>query len=110
MSSIRTEPTALDSNEFVFGIRGDPNYPESERLLRRISKLSLFVPRQIVEEVHRNLLKAELNSFYDALATARELMWAFDNPSDDLIRDFEAKGAKKGDAVIAAHLQQAGIE
>jgi predicted nucleic acid-binding protein len=110
MSSIRTEWVALDTNIFVFGIRGDSAHPDCERLLTDgLSHLRVFVPLQVIAEVHRNLTTPEVRTVYQVLDSALELTWDFAPADVALIRRSEHAGAKKGDAVIAAHLQRANV-
>src|SRR5690349_6000891 len=110
MSSIRNEPVAIDSNEYIFAIRGDPEYAACQELLfEHLDTLRVLVPQQIIVEVHRNLHPEELKSFYDLLETADEVLWDYSNPPVELIQRYEALGAKKGDAAITAHLHIAGV-
>jgi hypothetical protein len=67
------------------------------------------LPIQILREVHRNLSPQELSVFYQVLDSARELQWGFSPPAGATVKAFEEMGAKKGDAVIAGHLQESGV-
>ena len=47
MSSIRDAPIALDTNQFVFGLRGHSSYPECAELLRWVGELKIFVSKSM---------------------------------------------------------------
>src|SRR5436190_916437 len=71
MSKIGRDRVALDTNDFIFGIRRDASYPACAGLLRdQIDLVSLFVPLRV---------------------------------------QIELQGAKKGDALICAELDAAGV-
>ncbi len=110
MDSILADFVALDSNVYVFGIVGDDTHSYCERLLfEHIGDLRLFVPRQVVTEVHRNLPPAEQHIFYELLESAAEVDWDFRDPPGDLLAHYELLGAKKGDAAIAAEIHAAAV-
>jgi hypothetical protein len=110
MSSIRTEWVALDTNEYIFGIRGNSDFAASEKLLTEgIASLRVMVPLQVLTEVSRNLSGAELKAFYQTLESVAELAWDFSPPEQDLVLNYVNVGAKKGDAVIAAHLDSSKV-
>ena len=110
MSSIRDEPIALDTNQYVFAARGDAAHPACRVLLfERIADLRIYVPRDVIREMHRNLLTSELHALFATLRRAVEVIWDFGGPSEERIFRFQELGARKGDAVIAAHLDTAGI-
>lgn len=110
MSSIRIDPVALDSNAYIHALRQTPGYAACSTLLfDRSPELHVHVPLQVIVELQKNLDSAEIARFY---AIARE-SGAFDfdyrAASAELRAKFEARGARKGDAAIAAQLQAAGV-
>ncbi len=110
MPSIRSEAVALDTNIFIFALRKEPNYPGCETLLfDKLSALQVDMPLQIFLEVQRNLTGSEMRRVVRALAMAHTVTWDYAPARMDLIRQWEQRGAKKGDAVITAHLEAATI-
>ena len=76
MSKIRSDQVALDTNDFIFGIRRDASYPACAVLLRdQIDLVSLFVPLRVQIELQNNLSDAEIHELYALVADARELFW-----------------------------------
>ncbi len=110
MPSIRSEAVALDTNVFIFALRKEPNYPACETLLfDKLSALQVYMPLQIFLELQRNLTGSEMRRVVRALAMAHTVTWDYAPARMDLIRQWEQRGAKKGDAVITAHLEAATI-
>ncbi len=106
MSSIRDEAVGLDTNEFVFALRRDASHPACETLLfDRLDDLNVYLPLQILAELQRNLSVAEMRGVLRALARAGSITWDYAPARLELIAQWEQRGAKKGDAVIAAHLE-----
>lgn len=110
MNSIRHEAVALDTNVFVFALRKDATYPACETLLfDRLSELQVYIPLQIVVELQRNLTNDEMRGVLRALLRAKTVTWDYSPAPTELIARWEHQGVKKGDAVIAAHLETAQI-
>jgi hypothetical protein len=110
VNSIRDELAALDTNEFVFALRNDPNHPTCRTLLLdRLPELSIYMPLQILLELQRNLPSDQMRAALLALTRARAVTWDYAPAPLELVRQWEDRGAKKGDAVIAAHLEFAGV-
>jgi hypothetical protein len=106
VNSIRDEVVALDTNEFIFAIRRDPRYPACETLLfDRLNDLRVHVPLQVLIELQRNLTQEEMRGILLALTKAAAVGWDYAPAPPELVRQWELRGAKKGDAVIAAHLE-----
>ena len=68
MNSIRDGVTALDTNEFIFGLRDTPDYPACRRLLfESLPGLTIYMPLQImidsVRRFGRALRTRQLNVF-----------------------------------------------
>ena len=110
MNSIRHEAVALDTNIFVFALRKEPAYPECAILLfDKLSELQVYLPLQIFVELQRNLTDAEMRGVLRALRRAKTVTWDYAPAPTERITHWEQQGAKKGDAVIAAHLETAKI-
>ena len=110
MNSIRGEAVALDTNVFIFALRKEPNYPACETLLfDKLTALQVYRPLQIFLEVQRNLTTSEMRRVVRALTMAQAVTWDYAPAPMDLIRQWEQRGAKKGDAVITVYLEVATI-
>lgn len=110
MNSIRHETVALDTNIFVFALRKEAAYPACEILLfDKLSELQVYLPLQIFVELQRNLTGGEMRGVVRALRRAKTVTWDYAPAPADRIAHWEQAGAKKGDAVIAAHLEAAKI-
>ena len=110
MTSIRDETVAVDTNVWIFALRKEPTYPACETLLfDELPDLQIYMPLQIFLELQRNLTAGEMRRVVLALTRARTATWDYTPARLDLIRQWEQRGAKKGDAVISAHLEEAAI-
>lgn len=110
MNSIQNEPIALDTNEFIFALRREPSYPACEVLLfDQLPKLQIYIPLQVLSELQRNFNTDEMRSVFLALNRAKAIQWDYTPARLDLIAKWKQLGAKKGDAVITAHLEAAKI-
>ncbi len=109
MNSIREETVALDTNEFIFALRREPNFPASQILFfEYLNQLKLYLPLQILLELQRNLNADEMRGILLALSYAR-VMWDYAPAPPELVARWLQRGAKKGDAVIATHLEVAQV-
>ena len=110
MNSIRGETVALDTNVFIFALRKEPDYPACETLLfDKLPALQVSMPLQIFLELQRNLTASEVRRVVRALTMAQTVTWDYAPAQMDLVRQWEQRGAKKGDAVMTAHLAGAAI-
>ena len=110
MNSIRDEVIALDTNEFIFALRRDADHPACEILLfDKLSQLDVYVPLQVLIELQRRLHTNEMRAVLLALTKSKTVNWDYAPAPFELVARWERRGAKKGDAVIAAHLEAAGI-
>lgn len=110
MNSIRNETVALDTNEFVFALRQESSYPACRILLfDKLNELKVYVPLQVLIELQRNLSNDEMRSVLLALTKARAVVWDYVPAPSELVMQWKQRGAKKGDAVIAAHLEASNI-
>ena len=67
------------------------------------------MPLQIFLELQRNLTASEMRRVVRALTMAQAVTWDYAPPQMDRIRQWEQRGAKKGDAVITAHLEGGAV-
>ncbi len=52
--SIRDSRIILDTNVWVFGLRGDPEYHACSAVLENLSSLQIVIPRQVLIELQLN--------------------------------------------------------
>ena len=114
MSSSRAdladEFIALDTNQYVLALRRDPRFPNCASLLfQHVDKLCVHVPLQVLKELHRNLSRRELRRVFGALEVAQECRIDYALGDIGRVTHWEQMGAKKGDAVIVAQLEAAGV-
>lgn len=111
MSDIRESLVALDTNQFLFAIRRDSDYPFCETLLfDRIHLLHVFVPGEVLAELRRNLADFELRGVFEVLRRSNSVLFDYEEVTSEDIVKWQSRGAKKGDAVIAVMLERAGVE
>lgn len=110
MNSIRDERVSLDTNEFLFALRRVASHSACEVLLfDKLAEIRVYMPLQILIELQRNLRMDEMRGVLLALTKAKTVTWDYAPAPSELVAQWVQRGAKKGDAVIAAHLQAAGI-
>ena len=101
--SIRDSRIILDTNVWVFGLRGDPEYHACSPVLETLSSLRIVIPRQVLIELQLNLSPQENQRFWRLITThpARaEISW--EPASPDRVRQFRQAGCRRGDAAVAA--------
>src|SRR2546425_5550984 len=110
MNSIQDEFVSLDPNDFIFALRKDASHPACEILLfDKLDQFKLHLPLQILLELQHNLTDEEMRRVLLAVMKARAVTWDYAPAPLEIVRRWEQRGAKKGDAVIAAHLEIAGV-
>ena len=110
MISIRGEKVALDTNVWIFALRKDPTYAACETLVfDKLHELQVHMPLQIFIELQRNLASSEMRRIVHGLMMARTVTWDYTPARLELVRQWEQRGATKGDAAIAAHLEEAAV-
>ena len=108
--TIRTERVVIDTNVWIFGLRRTPTYIACSQLLDRLGELTVVLPRQILRELQTNLNDEELQDFFQVVnlhPTRIQLDWR--TVPIEFIRKYQFLGGKRGDAVVAAHLEHLGI-
>src|SRR4051812_35157560 len=111
MNSIRDEFIALDTNEFIFALRREARHPDCETLLfDQLPDLKIFMPLQVLLELERNLKPEEMHGVLLALGRAATISWDYTRAPMELIQGWERRGAKKGDAIIAAQIEVSGVQ
>jgi predicted nucleic-acid-binding protein len=92
-------------------MRREADYPNCETLLfEKLIELRIYMPLQILVELQRNLRNDEMRGVLRALSKAKSIIWDYAPASLELISKWRERGAKKGDAIIAAHLQAAAVK
>ncbi len=111
MSFTPNELVALDTNQFIFALRRTAAYPACEILLfDKLPELQIYMPLQVLIELQRNLNMDEMRGVFLALNQSKAIQSDYKPPPRNLIAEWEKRGAKKGDAVIAAHLESAQVK
>lgn len=104
--TIPLERLLLDTNVWVFGLRHDAAFPACAELLDRIGLFAIVIPLQLIKELNVNLTEDEVQDFYQLINQYPEIIEVSWEPAPaDRVRFFQAKGCRKGDAVIAAHAE-----
>ena len=102
----------LDSNEYIFAL-GAIRDPDCEKLLEEIAKhsdkMSIRIPRLIVEEIHNNLTSEAFKEFMLFINTLSKIDEDYEVPFE-LGAKYEAKGLKTADAFIAAFTEWTGAD
>lgn len=88
---------SLDTNIWIFGLLENNEY--CKLILDNLSQFQIVVPNQIRIELERNLPDSDLKKFYQVANKAQAEMNYEDVPQI-YITMFQAKGLKKGDAII----------
>jgi predicted nucleic acid-binding protein len=108
--TIPPERWLLDTNVWIFGLRRDTAFPACAELLDRLGSFCVVIPLQVMKELTIALAKDELQDFYEIInhyPDCIDLNWQA--PPLELIRFYQERGCRKGDAVIAAHAEESGI-
>jgi hypothetical protein len=102
---------AFDTNIYIFGIRENPKFPACLELLERIGGLYVYLPRQIIRELQNNLHLDEVHELFSLFSRYPDrirINWKTTTLA--LIEKFQQAGCKLGDAAVAAHLEEEGVE
>ena len=108
--TIPRERWLLDTNVWVFGLRGDDAFPACAQLLDRVGSFSVVIPLQVLKELNLALTEDEMRNFYSVINQCSEFIELSWQPAAiELVKFYEERGCRKGDAVIAAHAEALGI-
>ncbi len=108
--TIPPERWLLDTNVWVFGLRGDDAFPACAQLLDRVGSFSVVIPLQVLKELNLALTEDEMRNFYSVINQCSEFIELSWQPAAiELVKFYEERGCRKGDAVIAAHAEALGI-
>lgn len=108
--TIPPERWLLDTNVWVFGLRRDTSFPACAIVLDGIGSFSVLIPLQVLKELNLTLTEDEMRDFYrlvNQYSEFIELSW--ESAAPERVKFYEARGCRKGDAVIAAHAEASGI-
>jgi|SRR5581483_8396582 predicted nucleic acid-binding protein len=100
----------LDTNVWIFGFRNQPEHPACSQVLRRLNRLYVKVPRQVLLELRANLSEKEMSELFRLLGhypDRIDIRW--DKAEMELVRKYQKLGCKLGDAVIAAHVEEMNV-
>ena len=97
----------IDSNQFIFGISGAN--PSSDKLLTLLPQFEVVLPRLVLQEVSRNLSRAQIKSFYALLQRARVTVVEESVPADWVNKYVSLGLREKADAFIGAFVEWQGI-
>ena len=107
---IRDERIIVDTNVWILGLRRVPAYPACAALLDNLGELHIAIPRQILQELRANLREDELRAFFDLVKPhQRRIALDWQKVPVELIRKYESFGCKRGDAVVAAHVEALAV-
>ncbi|MEM8640896.1 MAG: PIN domain-containing protein [Cyanobacteria bacterium P01_G01_bin.54] len=88
---------SLDTNVWIFGLLSDDNF--CQKILDNLSQFELIIPDQVRRELSGNLSDGMMRRFYQ-FTQQPNVQLSYDQVPEDYITMFEAKGLKKGDAII----------
>ena len=109
--SILDEWIIFDTNIWIFGLRRVRNIPACAQLLEHLDRLRVVLPRQILQELHANLSEDEVSALFRLLSRLPErIKISWDKAKPEIITKYQRLGCKRGDAVVAAHLEELGIK
>jgi predicted nucleic acid-binding protein len=109
--SIQDERIVLDTNIWIFGLRRVPDFPACAQLLERLHRLSIVLPRQILQELQANLSEDELRTLFRLLnPLPQKVLINWEKAQQEIIAKYQRLGCKLGDAAVAAHLEELGVK
>jgi len=91
----------LDSNVWVFYLRGHRDALELMSVLERISAL-IYVHAVIIEEVWRGVMEPRVRAYFTRALLAPNVRIRTEAVPANLVRKYEALGLHNGDPLIAA--------
>lgn len=107
---VRSERIVLDTNVWIFGLRRTPTYPACAQLMDRLGELLVVVPRQILQELQANLNDEELRMLFELVNRhPRRIILDWQRPPLELSRKYQGLGCKRGDAMVASHVEHLGV-
>ncbi len=98
---------SLDTNIWIFGLVGGNEF--CQRIINNLSQFEVIVPDQVRMELNRNLSKPMMKRFYH-FTKQPNIQLSYDEVPEVYITMFEAKGLKKGDAVIGGFAEWKEID
>jgi predicted nucleic acid-binding protein len=109
--TIPVERLLIDTNVWILGLRRDERFPDCAALLDQLSGLDAVVPRQILKELNAHLSSDEMRDFYELVnAYPGHVALSWELAPVEKVKFYEARGCKKGDAVVAAHAEALGVK
>lgn len=109
--SILDERIVLDTNIWIFGLRRVPDFSACAQLLERLHRLSVVLPRQILQELQANLSEDEVKTLFRLLSRLpQKIIINWEKAQEKIIAKYQRLGCKLGDAAVAAHLEESHIK
>jgi predicted nucleic acid-binding protein len=109
--SILDERIVLDTNIWIFGLRSRLDIPACAQLLERLHRLSIVLPRQILQERQANLSEDEVKTLFRLLSRLpQKIIINWEKAQEKIIAKYQRLGCKLGDAAVAAHLEESHIK
>lgn len=106
-----TDRWILDTNIWVFGLRRTEAFIACANLLDQLGSYSAVIPLQVLKELGANLTAGEERDFYQLINLEPEWIELNWEPAPTaLVKFYEIRGCRKGDAAIAAHAEVLGIK
>jgi predicted nucleic acid-binding protein len=102
---------AIDTNVFIFALRRTAGREHCRELVfGGLPDLRIHLPLQVLVELQNNLTSPELSDLFAALSLASHCEWGYVPANPRAVARIEELGAKKGDALISAQLEAAGVK
>lgn len=90
---------SLDTNVWILGLLGI--HDACRKIIVNLTKFEVVVPNQIRLELTHNLTELEMKEFHQLVLDVG-VQLSYEKVPESYIMMFEAKGLKKGDAIIGA--------
>lgn len=101
----------LDTNIWVFGLRGQASKWACVEILENLGFLKVQIPRQILLELRANLSRTEFDRFFDLINIYSDrLVSGWEKPNVRLVEKYKSLGCKTGDSVVAAHAEELEVK
>lgn len=96
----------IDTNVWIFGLRRNPQFSDSIKVLTNIGSFLALVPLQIITELPVNLRDEEMAEFYRLRNEYGEYVSvSWEAVAVERVRFYQRRGCRKGDALVAAHAE-----
>jgi predicted nucleic acid-binding protein len=108
--TIQNEKIVLDTSIWIFGLRRSPEFPACSLLLEKLNQLQIVIPLQVLRELQVNFTESELAKFFHLINQFPNQVTIYWKKAEiEIIRKYRNLGCDLGDAIIASHLEELGI-